>query len=191
MTVLLRDGPMRHPNASSVAPGRRWRLLSLSCVLLLLIGGACESSAGSGVEDSGEPPEVAQLAASVGATCARSSEGAITCWGTGWRGRRGTGLQLACEGIADCERDTRCCLGDDESPAEGDGPIASLRATALDCTEHACVAAVDDALYFWGFGGPESGWTEGWPLATQTIGDDDKRALGCETVRDGPSDTRG
>jgi hypothetical protein len=96
--------------------------------------------------DLGAPAE--QIAAGSAHACARLDDGDVVCWGDGAHGRLGYGnAPTDCS----CDSDSRCCVGDDETPAQR-GPVP-LGKPAIDIAagvDHTCAVLDEGTVRCWG-----------------------------------------
>lgn len=98
------------------------------------------------------PSPVVQIAAARN-TCALLEDGRVSCWGPGYSGILGATAYAACGGGTDCGVDPSCCVGDDETAAQGITldflqPVVQVAVGS----EHACVLLADASVRCWGAG---------------------------------------
>lgn len=132
----------------------------------------------------------AQVLAMDAATCALLRSGAVRCWGHNLAGTLGAGDSPGFEACKasdshgpDCRRDPRCCIGDDEVPAQrpavplGGGEVSKIRGRYY----HACAVFTDGRLRCWG----DNGVGQLGDGTTRTTGDDEPAGHGNGSTLDG------
>jgi hypothetical protein len=89
-----------------------------------------------------------QVTAGSAHACARLEDGSVVCWGDGADGRLGYGdVPPDCW----CDSDPRCCVGDDEAPANrGSVPLGGPAIDVAAGVDHTCAVLDDGTVRCWG-----------------------------------------